>query len=199
MFRSCCRVPYLAREELEVKHSPVMERKTSIKMLMFDATVSEKSLEDESGVRMVALFDHEEVGSSLAQGAGSLVMFDALNRITTLFSSNPQLLEKAIQKSFLVSADMAHALHPNNMDKHKENRQPRLRDVAVYYHFAISTFPVKIVIRSSAFILEYLLQLPISMFISDDNLADPFTKALAFLKHSEHTKNIGMLPASSLM
>nr|GFC13147.1 hypothetical protein [Tanacetum cinerariifolium] len=34
---------------------------------------------------------------------------------------------------------------------------------------------------------------------TDDNLADPFTKALAFLKHSEHTTNIGMLPASSLM
>nr|GEV35110.1 hypothetical protein [Tanacetum cinerariifolium] len=33
----------------------------------------------------------------------------------------------------------------------------------------------------------------------DDNLADPFTKALAFPKHSEHTKNIGMLSASSLM
>ncbi|GJU49015.1 retrotransposon protein, putative, ty1-copia subclass [Tanacetum coccineum] len=32
-----------------------------------------------------------------------------------------------------------------------------------------------------------------------DNLADPFTKALAFPKHSEHTKNIGMLPASSFM
>ncbi|GJV04792.1 retrotransposon protein, putative, ty1-copia subclass [Tanacetum coccineum] len=30
---------------------------------------------------------------------------------------------------------------------------------------------------------------------TDDNLADPFTKALAFPKHSEHTKNIGMLPA----
>nr|GEZ29175.1 hypothetical protein [Tanacetum cinerariifolium] len=34
---------------------------------------------------------------------------------------------------------------------------------------------------------------------TDDNLADSFTKALAFPKHSEHTKNIGMLPASSLM
>nr|GEX09607.1 hypothetical protein [Tanacetum cinerariifolium] len=34
---------------------------------------------------------------------------------------------------------------------------------------------------------------------TDDNLADPFTKALAFLKYSEHTRNIGMLPASSLM
>ncbi|GJS80526.1 hypothetical protein Tco_0730407 [Tanacetum coccineum] len=34
---------------------------------------------------------------------------------------------------------------------------------------------------------------------TNDNLADPFTKALAFPKHSEHTKNIGMLPSSSLM
>ncbi|GKD75010.1 hypothetical protein Tco_1333292, partial [Tanacetum coccineum] len=34
---------------------------------------------------------------------------------------------------------------------------------------------------------------------TDNNLAYPFTKALAFLKHSEHTRNIGMLPASSLM
>ncbi|GKA62558.1 retrotransposon protein, putative, ty1-copia subclass [Tanacetum coccineum] len=34
---------------------------------------------------------------------------------------------------------------------------------------------------------------------TDDNLADPFTKALDFPKHSEHTKNIGMLPASSKM
>ncbi|GJY56721.1 retrovirus-related pol polyprotein from transposon TNT 1-94 [Tanacetum coccineum] len=39
----------------------------------------------------------------------------------------------------------------------------RLRDVAVYYHFAISTFPVEIAIKSSAFILEYLLQLPIKV------------------------------------
>ncbi|GJT67352.1 reverse transcriptase domain-containing protein [Tanacetum coccineum] len=39
----------------------------------------------------------------------------------------------------------------------------KLRDVAVYYHFAISTFHVKIVIRSSAFILEYLLHLPIRL------------------------------------
>ncbi|GKD38254.1 hypothetical protein Tco_1258461 [Tanacetum coccineum] len=34
---------------------------------------------------------------------------------------------------------------------------------------------------------------------TNDNLADPFTKALAFPKHSELTRNIGMLPASSFM
>nr|GEX30229.1 putative reverse transcriptase domain-containing protein [Tanacetum cinerariifolium] len=36
-------------------------------------------------------------------------------------------------------------------------------------------------------------------FHTNDNLAEHFTKALAFSKHSEHTRNIGMLPASSLM
>ncbi|KAK6924707.1 Peptidase M18 [Dillenia turbinata] len=97
----------------------------SLKALI-DATSSEGSLEDETGVRMVALFDHEEVGSDSAQGAGSPAMLDSLSRITTCFGPNSKLLEKAIQRSFLVSADMAHALHPNYMDKHEENHQPKL-------------------------------------------------------------------------
>ncbi|GJR06829.1 hypothetical protein Tco_0529813 [Tanacetum coccineum] len=50
--------------------------------------------------------------------------------------------------------------------RRRENGR-RLRDVAVYYHFAISTFPVEIVIKSSAFILEYLLQLPIKGLIME--------------------------------
>nr|GEX19879.1 hypothetical protein [Tanacetum cinerariifolium] len=41
------------------------------------------------------------------------------------------------------------------------NKSKRLCDVTIYYRFTVSTFPVKIVIRSSAFILEYLSQLPI--------------------------------------
>nr|GEV80424.1 probable aspartyl aminopeptidase [Tanacetum cinerariifolium] len=102
----------------------------SLKMLR----CQKKSLQDESGVRTVALFDHEEAGSTSAQGAGSPVIFGARNRITPFFSSTPQvclpkfvqLLEKTIQKCFLVSDYMAHALHPNYMDKHEENHQPKL-------------------------------------------------------------------------
>lgn len=97
----------------------------SLKALI-DATSSDSNLEDESGVRLVALFDHEEVGSDSAQGAGSPVLEDALTRITCSFHSDSKLLKKAIQRSFLVSADMAHALHPNYMDKHEENHQPKL-------------------------------------------------------------------------
>ncbi|KAJ6386862.1 hypothetical protein OIU78_016733 [Salix suchowensis] len=85
---------------------------------------------------MVALFDHEEVGSNSAQGAGSPVMLDALSRITSSFDSDSKLLPKAIQLSYLVSADMAHALHPNYMDKHEENHQPRLHGGLVIKHNA---------------------------------------------------------------
>ncbi|XP_059645207.1 probable aspartyl aminopeptidase [Cornus florida] len=103
---------------------------------LIDATSSESSLEDEPGVRMVVLFDHEEVGSHSAQGAGSPVLLDALSRITSSFSPGSKFLEKAIQRSFLVSADMAHALHPNYMDKHDENHQPKLHGGLVIKHSA---------------------------------------------------------------
>ncbi|MBA0710294.1 hypothetical protein Golax_025279, partial [Gossypium laxum] len=114
----------------------------SLKALI-DATSSESDLENESGVGMVALFDHEEVGSNSAQGAGSPAMLDALSRITNSFTSDSKvftaplpMLTKAIQRSFLVSADMAHALHPNYMDKHEENHQPKLHGGLVIKHNA---------------------------------------------------------------
>lgn len=55
---------------------------------LIDSTNADGSLGEESGVRMVALFDHEEVGSNSAQGAGSPAMFDALSRITKSFDSS---------------------------------------------------------------------------------------------------------------
>ena len=58
---------------------------------LIDATSSESSLEEETGVRMVALFDHEEVGSNSAQGAGSPVMLDALSRVTSSFNSESKV------------------------------------------------------------------------------------------------------------
>jgi aspartyl aminopeptidase len=59
---------------------------------LIDATSSESSLVDETGVRMVALFDHEEIGSNSAQGAGSPVMLNALSRITSSFGSDSKVI-----------------------------------------------------------------------------------------------------------
>lgn len=60
---------------------------------LIDTTSSESSLEHENGVRLVALFDHEEVGSDSAQGAGSPVLLDALSRITNSFGSDSKVLK----------------------------------------------------------------------------------------------------------
>ncbi|KAJ4821865.1 hypothetical protein Tsubulata_038438 [Turnera subulata] len=136
----------------------------SLKALI-DATSSESDLDNETGVRLVALFDHEEVGSDSAQGAGSPVMFDALSRITSSFNSDSKLLQKAIQRSFLVSADMAHALHPNYADKHEENHQPKLHGGLVIKHNANQRYATNAV---TAFIFREIAtkhNLPIQDFV----------------------------------
>jgi aspartyl aminopeptidase len=63
---------------------------------LIDATSSESSLEEETGVRMVALFDHEEVGSNSAQGAGSPAMLNALSRITSSFASDSKVISTSL-------------------------------------------------------------------------------------------------------
>ncbi|KAF5476591.1 hypothetical protein F2P56_003328 [Juglans regia] len=132
---------------------------------LIDSTSSESSLEDETGVRLVALFDHEEVGSNSAQGAGSPVMLDSLSRITDSFGPDSKLLEKAIQRSFLVSADMAHALHPNYMDKHEDNHQPKMHGGLVIKHNANQRYATNAV---TSFIFKEIAakhNLPVQEFV----------------------------------
>jgi len=96
------------------------------------STADGGSLDSESGVRMVALFDNEECGSDSTAGAGSPMLFEALKRATKALSATHTdkggegLTERTIRRSFVVSADMAHALHPNYIDKHESNHQPKM-------------------------------------------------------------------------
>jgi aspartyl aminopeptidase len=58
---------------------------------------------------VLTLFDNEEVGSRTVQGAASTIVNELVQRVT----GDAKLIEVAKRKSFLVSADMAHAVHPN--------------------------------------------------------------------------------------
>ena len=62
---------------------------------------------------ITALFDHEEVGSESAVGAGGSFIADVLDRIATQAGLDGEGKRCAIARSFFVSADMAHGWHPN--------------------------------------------------------------------------------------
>jgi len=78
---------------------------------------------------MVA-FDHEEVGSVSAQGAGSPVMKEAIERIASALNGgsalSPDLYNACIRNSFILSIDQAHAIHPNYASKHEAMHSPQL-------------------------------------------------------------------------
>lgn len=75
----------------------------------------------------VVLYDHEEVGSRSAQGAAGSFLADGLGRLVAgVKGGAPQGLARAAARSLLLSADMAHAVHPNFADKHEPGHRPRL-------------------------------------------------------------------------
>ena len=78
-----------------------------------------------AATRVVALFDHEEVGSRSAAGAGGSLLRDGLARIAGGFKDAAgDALPRALARSVLVSADMAHAVHPNHADRHDPEHRP---------------------------------------------------------------------------
>ena len=106
-------------------------------------------------MKAVALFDHEEVGSSSAQGAGGPVMRDAMFRVSRALAASfsgssssaaaaspapshslGDAAARSAQASFLVSADMAHALHPNYADRHEPDHKPAFGRGLVIKHNA---------------------------------------------------------------
>jgi len=73
---------------------------------------------------VLAIFDNEEVGSRSKQGAGSPILKNILKRITIVLDKNEEDFQRSIYNSFMISADMAHALHPNHPDKHDPINRP---------------------------------------------------------------------------
>src|SRR5690606_27372159 len=78
--------------------------------------------------QMACLFDHEEVGSGSTAGAAGSLAEDILERLAESEGPGAKAgaLPRAIAHSWQVSADMAHAIHPNYADKHEPQHMPRL-------------------------------------------------------------------------
>ena len=78
------------------------------------------------GIRIVALFDNEEVGSRTKQGAGSTALAILLERVCWKMGLDREEYLKKVMEGFCLSVDVAHALHPNAPEKADPTNQPML-------------------------------------------------------------------------
>ncbi len=87
-----------------------------------------------SGPALIALFDHEEVGSTTATGADSVWLARVLEQRRSALELDPASWLQSLDSALLLSADMAHATHPNYVDRHEPRHQIALGGGPVIKH-----------------------------------------------------------------
>ena len=98
---------------------------------------SHSSLDDEANIRLISIFDHEEIGSTSAQGADSNLLPAVIRRLSVLPAPDGQTTaedpassatayEQTVSTSFLISADMAHSVNPNYSAKYESDHKPEM-------------------------------------------------------------------------
>ena len=91
--------------------------------------------EPESYISMLAVFDNEEVGSGTKQGADSTFLRDVLSRIRSGLQLTEETYQCMLAESFLISADNAHAVHPNHPEKTDSVNKSWLNEgIVIKYH-----------------------------------------------------------------
>ncbi|GIJ87470.1 hypothetical protein Asppvi_006376 [Aspergillus pseudoviridinutans] len=99
---------------------------------LIESVADSSALDDETSIRLISLFDHEEIGSRTAQGADSNLLPAVIHRLSVLPSSSSDqddlstAYEQTLSTSFLLSADMAHAVHPNYAAKYESDHRPEI-------------------------------------------------------------------------
>ena len=81
---------------------------------------------DTGALPVLCVFDNEEVGSETKQGAASAFLRDTLRRITFALGHDEETFRTMLARSFLLSADNAHAIHPNHPEYSDGDNCPRM-------------------------------------------------------------------------
>lgn len=124
-----------------------------------------------SPYKVLAAFDNEEVGSTSAQGANSGFLMHVLNRICRNIGLNEDAYFQAIANSTSISADTAHAVHPNYSDKHDPECRPILGGGPVIKYSASQRY------STTAFSAAYFMEaceragVPCQKFVNRNDVA----------------------------
>lgn len=101
----------------------------------FSAMKAMTATQPKEYLNICVIFDNEEVGSGTRQGADSTFLSDLLERIREAFGKSNAWLQQKIAGSLLISADNAHAVHPNHPEKADPTNRPYLNGgIVIKYH-----------------------------------------------------------------
>ena len=91
-----------------------------------EAMIAADATSSSDATRVLAIFDNEETGSQTKQGAGSPFLSYMLQRIALAQSGTEEAYYQAVERAFMISADNAHAWHPNYSEKFDPTNHPML-------------------------------------------------------------------------
>lgn len=118
----CAQEPVVFGIREEFLLSPRLDNLTSVQALLTGIIEGKQR----SGINVIALFDHEEIGSRTKQGAGSMLLVNVLEKICDSLGRTNAQTKASLYESFLLSVDVAHGLHPNQPGKMDLTNRPVL-------------------------------------------------------------------------
>ena len=119
---------------------------------------------NKESVAVHCVFDNEEVGSGTKQGAASTFLKDVLSRINSNLGKDDEDLNVALSSSFMVSADNAHAVHPNYSDKSDPTNRPYINGGIVIKHSANQKYTTDAVSCAIMKMICEKAEVPVQMF-----------------------------------
>ena len=122
-------------------------------------------------INVCVVFDNEEVGSATKQGADSTFLSDVIDRIAMCLKIDDEAKKILISKSFMVSADNAHALHPNFADKADPVNAPVLNGGVVIKYNAAQKYTTDA--YSGAYFKKLCIEndVPYQIYTNNSNIA----------------------------
>ncbi|MGN0076717.1 MAG: M18 family aminopeptidase [Parafannyhessea sp.] len=144
-------------------------------------------------VSVLACFDNEEVGSNTKQGALSTFLRDTLRRINGALGKGDEDLARAVAKSFLVSCDNAHAVHPNHAEKSDEANRALLNHGIVIKEAANQKYTTDAFSRAVMAELCRRAGVPVQTFANRSDMAGGSTLGnLSNTQVSVHAVDVGL-------
>lgn len=144
-------------------------------------------------IPVCCVFNNEEVGSSTKQGAASSFLEDVLTRINHAFSDNEEEIRRMLAGSFLISADNAHAVHPNHTDKADPTNRPMLNEGIVIKYNANQKYTTDAVSGGIFRRVCELADVPVQTYVNRSDIAGGSTLgSIATTRVSINAVDIGL-------